>query len=382
MTMAELLKHIYTPKRIQSIAHGIQQQQANFSIQQFIDLVFDQHWHNLELKARQAHISFCFSQLIEGNYLQQLDIICRTAALFGNYSKKTDKTTPNKTEVLGNFEYMIFPTFVEMYGIEYPELFDENMQALEHLTQYSSSEFAIRPFILQNPTKTMSVMLAWSSHENYHVRRLASEGCRPKLPWAMALKPFQKDPSLILPILDNLKADNSLYVRRSVANNLNDISKDHPQQVLSLAQQWSNTCDDTNWLIKHGLRSLLKQGNTQALDLFGFSPPKHIQCSEITCDNQVKIGDSLTFSAQLNTPEIALGKCRIEFAINFMKANGKQNTKVFKISESDIQTQQKSIQKTFSFKAISTRKYYLGKHDLSIIVNGVTLQCCPFQLIQ
>ena len=380
--MPEPLKNIYTLQRLKAIAKVAQEHDANFSQPLFISKVFQPQWSSFELKQRQAHISQCFEETLSGNYLQQLNTVCLVAKSFGNHQKEQEKVQEKSTEILGNFEYMIFPTFVEMYGIHYPEYFVENMQALELLTQYSSSEFAIRPFILQRPKDTMAIMRQWSQHENYHVRRLASEGCRPRLPWAMALKPFQQDPCDVLTVLENLKNDDSLYVRRSVANNLNDISKDHPNTVLTLAQQWLNHNANTDWLIKHALRTLLKQGQPQALTLMGFKAPNHIQCTQLQCEPVIKLGDTLNFSAQLDSKEKVLGRCRIEFSIDFMKANGKQRRKVFKLSESELRSHHKHITKSFSFRPISTRKYYQGEHSLSIIVNGVTLNCCHFLLAQ
>ena len=122
---------------------------------------------------------------------------------------------------------------IEVYGLGYPE---ESLHALEQITRLVSAEFAVRPFILRDPDRTMEYFRRWSLDENATVRRLASEGCRPRLPWAVALPMFKKDPSPLLPILENLKDDASLYVRKSVANNLNDISKDHPDLVLELAR--------------------------------------------------------------------------------------------------------------------------------------------------
>jgi len=249
------------------------------------------------------------------------------------------------------------------------------------LTQYSSAEFAVRPFIVKYPEQMMAQMLIWARSDNLHIRRLASEGCRPRLPWANALPLFKQDPSAIFPILEILKDDDEDYVYRSVANNLNDISKDNPHMVIEVAKRWlvGNPSKKRYWLVKHACRGLLKSANPRVLGLFGFTDPAHIRVQNLLLDETVNLGDKLSFSFTLNSLQ-TLGKCRLEFVISFMKKNGVQADKIFKISESDIQSTHKKVQKKFSFKAISTRKYYPGTHHLSIIVNGVAMEKKSFLL--
>jgi len=175
--------------------------------------------------------------------------------------------------------------------------------------------------------------------------------------------------------------DESEYVRRSVANNLNDISKDNPQTVLRWAEQWLGDNKETDRVIKHACRSLLKQGDTRALSLFGFTKANHITLKKFDVQSKVCLGEKLHFSFLLKSQSAHLGRCRIEFAIDFMKANGKQGRKVFKISEGEYPEQEKLVSRYFSFKEISTRKYYAGQHCLTIIVNGVDQSTKHFQLI-
>jgi 3-methyladenine DNA glycosylase AlkC len=254
------------------------------------------------------------------------------------------------------------------------------MNALEHFTSGSSSEFAIRPFIIQAPQKTMKQMEAWSLSDNHHVRRLASEGCRPRLPWAMSLPNFKNDPSQVLKIILSLINDESLYVRRSVANNLNDISKDNPDSIIEIARQYSGKTAEANWVIKHGCRSLLKRGDKQVLPLFGYTDAKHVKIRNFEADTQTSMGDKLSFAFELHTKQQTLGKLRLEFVISFMKANGKQADKIFKISEGEYDQATKHINRFFSFKPISTRKYYPGEHRLSIVINGNCIASHTFRL--
>lgn len=172
---------------------------------------------------------------------------------------------------------------------------------MEEFTKSSSSEFVIRHFINNYPN-TMNKMLEWSKSSNYHVRRLSSEGCRPRLPWAIGLPIFQRDPSLIIPILDNLKLDSEMYVRKSVANNINDISKDNPDIVIDLCKKWLKEYENNEnlwWIVKHGLRTLLKQGNKEALNIFGYESFDTYVVNNFIFDKKVKLGDKLNFSFEI-----------------------------------------------------------------------------------
>lgn len=200
--MPEQLKNYYSREYVTKIADIFAKTYSKFDKDRFLRQVFDEDWSSKELKERMRHLTICTKDNLPTDYEKALDSLIKA-------SPKTAKISKHS-----GFLNMFFPDFVELYGQGY---FDESMKALEEFTKYSSSEFAIRPFIVNDKKKAMAQMLKWSKSNNYHVRRLASEGCRSRLPWAMALPEFKKDPSLILPILDNLKNDESEYVRRSVA---------------------------------------------------------------------------------------------------------------------------------------------------------------------
>ena len=358
--MPEPLKNLYNKQLIEDLSSEISKHYPAFNQQNFSKSIFDKHWKDKELKQRMRHIAECLHQHLPADYKKAINILIPTSEKFSG------------------FEPMIFQDYVECYGLDD---FETSIEALEHFTKYSSSEFAVRAFILQNEKRMMKQMLHWAKSDNHHVRRLASEGCRPRLPWAISLPAFKQDPKPVLPILKTLMNDESEYVRRSVANNLNDISKDNPDIVLDWAQQWLGHNNNTDKIIKHACRTLLKQGDQKALSLFGFSKVEHIQVSQFKIQDVVTLGEKLDFSFLINSQKTKLGKCRIEFAIGFVKANGKQSQKVFKISESNYDDNEKHITKYFSFKKISTRKYYAGKHLLAIIINGVEQTSKSFELI-
>lgn len=357
--MPEPLKNLYNKQFIEDLGNSIEKHYPGFDHLAFERSIFDKDWKQKELKQRMRHIALCLQLHLPVSYKKALAIL-----------------KPVSTQFSG-FEHMFFQDFVECFGLND---FSTSIPALEHFTKYSSSEFAVRAFILQNEKRMMKQMLEWSGSDNHHVRRLASEGCRPRLPWAISLPAFKQDPRPVLKVLQRLKNDDSEYVRRSVANNLNDISKDNPDIVLELAKRWLGKNKNADQLVKHACRTLLKQGDQRALNLFGYKEAKHIKIGQFKIQPHVALGEKLFFSFLLTSQEKRLGRCRIEFAIDFVKANGMLNRKVFKISEGKYDEKEKQVAKYFSFKEISTRKYYAGKHRLSIIINGIEQTSKPFEL--
>jgi 3-methyladenine DNA glycosylase AlkC len=347
--MPEPLKNLYSHNLINMIADEFKDKYASFDAQKFTSSVLSEEWAVLELKDRMRHIAAVLGDYLPSNYSDAIEILIPVAEKFSG------------------LEHMFFPEFVEKFGLADFEL---SMKALELLTSGSSSEFAIRPFIIKYPDESMKQIAKWSQSKSDHVRRLASEGCRPRLPWAMALPVFKKDPAKVLDIILNLINDESLYVRRSVANNLNDISKDNPKFIIDVAKQYLGQSANVDWVIKHACRGLLKAGDKNVLSLFGYNDAKHVQVKNFRTNSDVVIGDKINFEFDLQSSEGMLGKLRLEFIIDFVKANGKKSSKVFKISEGNYEEAYRRIEKHFSFKPISTRKYYMGEHAISIVING------------
>lgn len=355
--MSGLLKDIYNKKYVLKLASEIKNVCANFNDAKFVGKIINNKWQEKELKQRIRHISENMGSHLPGDYKKSLEILKPVSLSFSG------------------LEHMIFPDFIELFGLD--DL-DASIKAMEYFTERSSSEFSVRPFIVKYPEKMMKQMNVWSKSDNYHVRRLASEGCRPRLPWAMALPAFKNDPTSILPILERLKNDESEYVRRSVANNLNDISKDNPDVVIKIADKWLGMNPETYKLVKHACRTLLKAGDIKILKLFGFKPPKQIIIQKFKNTKKVKMGGDIEFSFKLLSKIKKLGKLRIEYAIYFTRLNNKVSRKIFKISEGEYFEEQREITKKHSFRTISTRKYYPGKHSISIVVNGKELAKLDF----
>ncbi|EQE88424.1 DNA alkylation repair protein [Clostridioides difficile] len=320
----------------------------------------DETRNNLELKARCRKISMSLGMYLPEDYKEALSIL--------------------EKSVTGFYFAFFFPDFVEVYGQDDVN-WDLSISALERNTKYWSSEFAVRAFIIKDEERMMAQMRKWSKHKNEHVRRLASEGCRPQLPWGQAISKFKKDPTPVLPILEQLKTDTSTYVQKSVANNLNDISKTHPDLVISIAKDWYGKNKPTNWIVKHGCRTLLKKGNRDVLALFGYDDTTSINIQDFTLETtSISIGENLTFSFKILAKKAT--KTRLEYGIDYVKSNGKRNRKIFKISEVSLkENEKKSYMKKHSFADVSVRKHYPGIHSITtIIINGVEKGKLDFEL--
>ena len=278
--------------------------------------------------------------------------------------------------------FIIMPMndFVAKYGLDH---YDLSMQALYQMTKRFTAEGAIRAFILNDPKKTLAILSKWAGDENCHVRRLVSEGTRPRLPWAIQLKPFIEDPRPVLKVLEKLKRDPELMVRRSVANNLNDIAKDNPDLVVETLRRWSKIDDDgTRWLISHAARTLVKQGNREMLAVLGYDSNVQITVSPIQLDpSTVKMGGDIHFSFVIKSKSTQAQQLVIDYIIHHLKANGKLAPKVFKLTKKNLEPGESvQIFKKHSFRPISTRKYYRGTHRLEIQVNGARLRSIDFEL--
>ena len=297
--MAESLKNVFfTEKTINKFADEIAKTYSKFDKKVFISKVYVKEWEEKELKARMHHVTTCLHETLPKEYNKALSILLKIA----------DKIT--------GIEGMCLPDFAEKYGMEE---WDKSSAALKEFTKFSSSEFAIRPFIIKDKNKAMKYMLGLSTNKNEHVRRFSSEGCRPRLPWAMALPDLKKDAGLILPILENLKNDSSEYVRKSVANNLNDISKDHPELVLDICEKWTGHSKHTDWIIKRACRTLLKAGNTRAMLLFGYGSPQKLGIKSLEFKySTIRIGEDLEFSFILNSDYKKETKVRVEYTIDYL----------------------------------------------------------------
>jgi len=363
------LKNMYSPEFLEEVAAAFAAACPAFDRAAFLQSVFDAGWPARELKQRVRHISQCLAQHLPAGYAPALEVVLLVA----------QKLINERGEQM-SFLWMILPDFVEAHGVQSPEI---SLPALEQLTQLASAEFAIRPFLLHYPEQTYPQMHAWATHPSAMVRRLASEGFRPRLPWGAGVPALKKDPSPILPVLETLKQDPAETVRRSVANNLNDISKEHPDLVLGIARRWQGLGLDTDWIIKHACRGLLKKGHPEALALHGFDhQQQHCTVTNMRCDTSVQIGERLYFSFSVENNSAQTQKIRVEYAIDYQTLSGKISRKVFKISELEIAAGQTiRYDKNQRFQDFTTRKHFPGPHHLEILLNGIVMVGHTFDVI-
>lgn len=363
-----LVKDIYSPAFYRLIAETFYSADPNFDQDKFIADIFVEKFDRLEWKQRTKHTTEVLYQFLPADFSEAAHLITQSVAHL------ISKGIPG-----GGLEYIIFPDYIESYGIDH---FEVSTKAFEVITKFISCEFAVRPFIIKYKSRMITEMEKWSRNPNPDVRRLASEGSRPRLPWAMAIPFLKTDPSPILPILYNLRNDPSEMVRRSVANNLNDIAKDHPDLIVEIAGQWKGIGKDTDAVIKHGSRTLLKQGHPKILAYFGLDSAG-FEVSDLAIKTPaVKIGDSLSFSFQVKNLQNDPKLLRLEYGIYYLKSNGQLSRKVFKISERTYEGGKINIiERNQSFKLITTRKFYIGKHKISIIANGLETMIAEFELL-
>lgn len=366
--MSYLLKDLYSPNFYDNLSNILIKTLPGFDKNRFTAEIYTPDFESKELKERMKHTTKVLHHFMPENFAESALLIEKIINQLRIERIGEDSLT-----------YMFLPDYIETYGLED---FQSAVKALEFTTQFTSCEFAVRPFILKYGDAMLAEMLKWSKHENHKVRRLASEGSRPRLPWAMGIPALKKDPSAVLPILENLKQDTSEYVRRSVANNLNDIAKDHPSVVLEIATRWSGLSKETDAIVKHGSRTLLKQGHSEILKHYGLSD-KGIHLSDFkVLTPVVNIGGHLEFSFNVANTNTDLQKVRLEYGIYYMRQNGQLSKKVFKISERDyLPGSSLMLNRKQKFVLITTRKFYPGQHQISIIINGVEKEISVFELV-
>ena len=280
------------------------------------------------------------------------------------------------------FIWMPLSDFIAKNGCK-KEYLEVSFALIEDITKHFTCEFAIRPFIENFEEESINQLTIWATNKNPNVRRLASEGCRPRLPWAKEIKAFKKNPYSGIELLQILKNDDSKYVQKSVANHMNDIAKDNPKIALKILRQWKKeNKPNTNWIVKHALRNELKKGTPDALKIEGYSLSPKIKISNFLLSHKkIKIGDSLKFSFTITNTGPITENLLIDYICFFMKFNNKRAPKTFKIGVKKVKKGESVlIEKTHSFKLISTRKLYSGEHKIAVFINGKIICEKSFEL--
>ncbi len=358
---APALKEWFNAQRFREIAAELGELYARFDQKRFMGLALPD-LDSLTLLQRLRRMTECFRETLPADYRQALRIL--------------EKLAPR---IQHGFVTLVLPDFVACYGLED---FDASMQALKFFTTFGSSEFAIRHFLRRDLRRTLAVMEKWSRDKNEHTRRLASEGSRPRLPWSFRLDALIADPTPVVPILENLKADPSLYVRKSVANHLNDISKDHPAWVMDRLQSWPLDEAHTRWIAKRALRTLIKAGNRRALHLMGAGGLPEVRASNFeVAPRKVILGGRVTLSVEIESTAAQPQRLVIDYVVHYVKKSGGTSAKVFKWKEVVLGAGATiSLSRSQSIRNFTTRVHYPGRHRVELIVNGERLAESSFLL--
>ena len=282
------------------------------------------------------------------------------------------RTDESEGQGMAPFLYLPHSFFVAEFGLDH---FEDSMRAQYEITQRFTAEFSIRPFLERHPEATLSRLRQWAADPSPHVRRLVSEGTRPRLPWAPRLRMFQVDPAPVLALLELLKDDPDLYVRRSVANNLNDIGKDHPALLARTAQDWlQDASAERAWVVGHALRSAVKRAEPGALDVLGFGKAPEVSVGKARiAPKRARIGGAVSIAFDLMSTAKKQQRVLVDFRIHYVKANGKTRLKVFKLKTVDLAPGETlSLAKTISLAEMTTRRHYAGRHSVDVVLNGET----------
>lgn len=269
---------------------------------------------------------------------------------------------------------------IARHGLARPDL---ALPALRELTRHGSAEFAIRPFLVHDLEGTLAAMRAWADDAaDEHARRLASEGCRPRLPWGERLHALVADPRPALPILETLRADPSLYVRKSVANHLNDISKDHPELVLDVASAWNRRDARTAWIVKHALRTLIKKGHPRALALLGAGDAPKVKATLAVSPRRLRLGESVAFTAKLHSTSTKRQSLIVDYVVHYVRDSGRASAKVFKWTALELAPGESvSLTKRQTIRDFTTRRHHAGRHRVELQINGRRLAETAFSLM-
>jgi len=368
-----LIRDVYSLEVVKKIATDIKNVYASFDQKGFLDVVLPEI-PTQTYSERKENITNGLIRYLPKDYKKSIDILLKVTP--PPYIGDAD------SDMVGRFYIATFTSYVSQKGLD---SYDISVNALYEMTKSFTAEWDIRPFLLQYPDRTLTLMKKWAKDKNIHVRRLVSEGSRPNLPWGKKLKFVDEDPKhTTLPLLSLLQDDDSEYVRRSVANHLNDLSKNNGDIVVNLLTQWraKKSTPDKERMINHALRTLVKQGHQGALSLIGFKADFDLDIELNSIIKEVNWNGKFEFKYLLKNKKKVDQKLLIDFIIGFQKKDGKISNKVFKLKKTNLAANGEiEIAKGHSFKPIITRVYYPGKHLLYLQVNGKIVAEQTFMLL-
>lgn len=358
--MATALKDLYGPEIPARIAAAIAATHPAFPTEAFVADALD-GYKQLELTSRFRQIAEALARHLPADYEEA------TAILLASLGPPIDGD-----ELFGMEPFLYAPHvyFVAARGADH---WETSMRAQYELTRRFTAEFSIRVFLDREPERTLARLREWASDRSPHVRRLVSEGTRPRLPWTPRLRRFQMDPRPVVELLELLKDDPSLYVRRSVANNLNDIGKDNPEVLVEVCRRWLvDATTERRWLVRHALRSAVKRGERGALELLGYADPAAVELSNVEITpSRASVGDAVRISFTVRNVDRRPVELNVDLVVNFVKATGRTSPKVFKLREVHLASDAAAtMAKAISLRQHTTRTHHPGEHRVEALVNG------------
>lgn len=365
----EPFKNLLGDKAAAKIARALERAHPEFSSRAFLRNI-KHDLEALELKGRMLLLAKRLEAVLPNDPRESFQIL------------KASLQT-NEEDKVGLSGFLVWPLtqFVSEYGQAH---FKASMQALEAMTKVFTAEFAIRRFLINHEAQTLKTLMQWTDNDNEHVRRLASEGSRPLLPWGERLPSFIQNPEKTWPLLERLKNDPAEYVRKSVANHINDHSKHHGDWVVKNLNTWAKLAIDVkhlDWIIRHGTRTLVKKGHQGALALHGIESAGVELVSRKIVTPKLCMGDFLEVEVKIKNNLKKVAAVMIDHQLLLLGTNGKYRAKVFKgkkLALGPLET--KSLRLQIRIKPVTVRKYYSGRQQWSILVNGKASKPLPFQL--
>jgi len=367
--MAEAFKNLINTETVAMLAARLQPVAPGFDGAAF-EAAANEGLLGMELKARVAHIAAAMHPHLDPD----------VPIAMGQLLASMGPPLTSDENLTGTIQDWPLLHWVQTHGVEHPE---HTLPTLREMTRRFTAEFAVRPLLNHDLQGTIDVLLGWLDHPDMHVRRWLSEGTRPRLPWGGNIKALQRDPTPTLPILEALHNDPEEYVRRSVANHLNDISKDHPDLAVDIAGRWWNPEDKQSIKqVKHALRGLIKAGHSGALAVLGYGPPTGLQVGLQLDPTTVAIGSKFAIHVTLtNTGESELALL-LDYAVHYRRKSPGLSRKVFKWCEKRLAHGQRiTVTKNQTMKHVSIRRLFPGEHQVEILANGLSMGMASFELV-
>jgi 3-methyladenine DNA glycosylase AlkC len=368
--VAKKLKDFFDEAVVRSLARDLRAAHPRFDERAFVRSAL-LGLHELELTARASKLAGVMRDHLPRDFEAAARVLL---ASLGPPNERTEDFG------MALFRYLPHTIFVARYGLEH---FETSMRLQYELTKRFTAEFSIRAFLVRHPDATYERLARWAADPNVHVRRLVSEGTRPRLPWAPRLRSFQTDPEPVLRLLELLKDDEARYVQRSVANNLNDIGKDHPELLLEVCRRWLlNAGPGRKWIVQHALRSLVKKADRRALSLLGFGSVPRLALSAVrVMPVRARIGSVVRFSCLVSSRAKGEQELVVDFAVHFVKSNGARTPKIFKLKKLVLPAGARApLDGKVSLAELTTRKHYPGRHRIELVINGVEFPIGDFEV--